>query len=70
LSRCGTALATTPSKRRPQSSCVARREIAAALVLTLGAVEKHVAGIFAKLGLPACQTDNRRVLAVLLYPGS
>ena len=44
--------------------------IAAALVLTLGTVEKHVAGIFAKLGLPACQTDNRRVLAVLRYLGS
>ena len=40
------------------------------LVLTLGTVEKHVAGIFAKLGLPACQTDNRRVLAVLRYLGS
>jgi hypothetical protein len=41
--------------------------IAAALVFTLGTVEKHVASIFGKLGLPACQTDNRRVLAVLRY---
>ena len=44
--------------------------IAAALVVTEGAVEKHVASIFAKLDLPACQTDHRRVLAVLRYLGS
>ena len=41
--------------------------IATALVLTLGTVEKHVASIFGKLGLPASETDNRRVLAVLHY---
>jgi hypothetical protein len=29
-----------------------------------------VASIFGKLGLPACQTHNRRVLAVLRYLGS
>jgi DNA-binding NarL/FixJ family response regulator len=44
--------------------------VASALVLTLGTVEKHVAGIFGKLGLPASETDNRRVLAVLRYLGS
>ena len=41
--------------------------IATALVLTLGTVEKHVASIFAKLGLSASEIDNRRVLAVLRY---
>lgn len=41
--------------------------IAGALVLTIGAVEKHVASIFTKLDLPASDGDNRRVLAVLAY---
>lgn len=41
--------------------------IAAELVVSPGAVEKHVAGIFAKLGLPPSDSDNRRVLAVLHY---
>jgi DNA-binding NarL/FixJ family response regulator len=41
--------------------------IAEALVLSLGAVEKHVASIFTKLDLAPSTTDNRRVLAVLTY---
>jgi DNA-binding NarL/FixJ family response regulator len=41
--------------------------IAAVLVVSEGAVEKHVANIFLKLGLPVSETDNRRVLAVLRY---
>lgn len=41
--------------------------IGTALVISDGAVEKHVANIFAKLGLPPSETDNRRVLAVLRY---
>jgi len=41
--------------------------IAAGLVVSAGAVEKHVASIFSKLGLPPDDTDNRRVLAVLHY---
>jgi DNA-binding NarL/FixJ family response regulator len=41
--------------------------IAEELVLTIGAVEKHVANIFMKLSLPPSETDNRRVLAVLAY---
>jgi DNA-binding NarL/FixJ family response regulator len=43
--------------------------IGAALVVSGGAVEKHVASIFAKLGLEPSDTDNRRVLAVLRYLG-
>ena len=43
--------------------------IGAALVISPGAVEKHVASIFAKLGLPPSEGDNRRVLAVLRYLG-
>jgi DNA-binding NarL/FixJ family response regulator len=41
--------------------------IAEALVVTAGVVEKHVASIFGKLGLPPTEADNRRVLAVLEY---
>ena len=41
--------------------------IADRLVLTVGAVEKHVANIFAKLRLPPSPEDHRRVLAVLAY---
>ncbi len=41
--------------------------IAREMVVTLGAVEKHVTNIFAKLDLPAGDDDHRRVLAVLAY---
>ncbi len=41
--------------------------IAEALVLTVGAVEKHVQSILAKLDLPQTPADHRRVLAVLAY---
>jgi hypothetical protein len=34
------------------------------------AVSKHAAGIFAKPDLVPSDDDNRRVLAVLAYPGS
>ncbi len=43
--------------------------IAAGLVVSAGVVEKHVASIFGKLGLPPSEADNRRVLAVLRYLG-
>ena len=41
--------------------------IASTLVLSIGAVEKHIASIFQKLRLPPSDTDHRRVLAVLEY---
>jgi DNA-binding NarL/FixJ family response regulator len=41
--------------------------VAASMVISEGAVEKHVANIFSKLDLPASPTDHRRVLAVLRY---
>jgi DNA-binding NarL/FixJ family response regulator len=44
--------------------------IATALVISGGAVEKHVASIFGKLRLPPSEGDNRRVLAVLRYLGT
>jgi len=37
------------------------------LVITQGAVQKHVSTIFNKLGLPAGGDDDRRILAVLAY---
>jgi len=37
------------------------------LVISEGAVEKHVANIFTKLDLPVSQSDHRRVLAVLRF---
>jgi DNA-binding NarL/FixJ family response regulator len=41
--------------------------IAEALVVTPGAVEKHISRIFDKLGLATSDADHRRVLAVLAY---
>ncbi|MDX6555937.1 MAG: hypothetical protein QOD86_2132 [Miltoncostaeaceae bacterium] len=41
--------------------------IAGALVVTEGAVEKHISNIFGKLGLAPSDEDHRRVLAVLAY---
>jgi len=38
-----------------------------ALVVSEGAVEKHVANIFTKLGLPPSTSDHRRVLAAVTY---
>jgi DNA-binding NarL/FixJ family response regulator len=41
--------------------------IARELVVSDGAVEKHVSNIFTKLDLPPTQNDHRRVLAVLRW---
>jgi DNA-binding NarL/FixJ family response regulator len=70
------------SRRRDPLSALTQRErqvlqlmaegrsngaIASQLVVTEGAVEKHVSGIFAKFALPPTEGDHRRVLAVLRY---
>lgn len=44
--------------------------IAERLVVTHGAVEKHVKNVFGKLGLPQTDATHRRVLAVLTYLGA
>jgi len=44
--------------------------IAAELVVSDGAVEKHINSIFGKLGLAPADRDHRRVLAVLRYLGA
>jgi DNA-binding NarL/FixJ family response regulator len=41
--------------------------IANQLVVSGGAVEKHISSIFAKINLPDLGSDNRRVLAVLTW---
>ena len=41
--------------------------IATELVVSDGAIEKHVSSIFMKFDLPPADTDHRRVLAVLRY---
>jgi DNA-binding NarL/FixJ family response regulator len=73
-SRRSTGLASLTSRERDVLSLMAEGRsnagIAAGLVVTGGAVEKHVASIFAKLGLPVSEADNRRVLAVLRYVGA
>jgi DNA-binding NarL/FixJ family response regulator len=74
LMRAGTQAAgmaaLTPREREVLALMAEGRSnagIAAGMVVSPGAVEKHVASIFGKLGLPPADSDNRRVLAVLRY---
>jgi DNA-binding NarL/FixJ family response regulator len=65
------ALETLTSREREVLELMAEGRtnaaIARTLVVTLGAVEKHISNIFAKLDLPATDDDHRRVLAVLAF---
>jgi DNA-binding NarL/FixJ family response regulator len=74
VSRQAQGVATLTARERDVVSLMAEGRsnagIAAALVVSAGVVEKHVASIFAKLGLPPSEADNRRVLAVLRFLGS
>jgi DNA-binding NarL/FixJ family response regulator len=73
VSRQAQGVATLTPRERDVLSLMAEGRsnagIAAALVVSAGVVEKHVASIFAKLGLPPSEANNRRVLAVLRYLG-
>jgi DNA-binding NarL/FixJ family response regulator len=60
----------TPREREVLSLMAEGRSnaaIANQLVVSGGAVEKHISSIFAKINLPDLGSDNRRVLAVLTW---
>ena len=67
----GNAIDTLTARERETIELIAQGRtnaaIARELVVTLGAVEKHISNIFQKLDLPATDDDHRRVLAVLTY---
>jgi DNA-binding NarL/FixJ family response regulator len=69
--RANDPLATLTAREREVLALMAEGRsnaaIARRLVISDGAVEKHVANIFAKLGLPQDEDSNRRVLAVLAF---
>jgi DNA-binding NarL/FixJ family response regulator len=70
-SRRTSALAVLTPREREVLALVAQGRsnaaIAAEFTISPGVVEKHVASIFAKLGLAPSDNDNRRVLAALKY---
>jgi DNA-binding NarL/FixJ family response regulator len=65
------ALATLTGRERDVLTLMAQGRsnaaIAQSLHVSAGTVEKHVAAIFAKLGLTASEDHNRRVLAVIRF---
>jgi DNA-binding NarL/FixJ family response regulator len=66
----GALAALTPREREVLELMAEGRTnaaIARHMVVTSGAVEKHVTNIFGKLDLPATDDDHRRVLAVLTF---
>jgi DNA-binding NarL/FixJ family response regulator len=70
-SRRGDALGDLTHRERDVLALMAEGRsnsaIAAILVISERAVEKHVSNIFSKLGLAPSDADHRRVLAVLRY---
>jgi DNA-binding NarL/FixJ family response regulator len=70
-SRRADALAGLTPRERDVLALVAQGRsntaIASAFTISPRVVEKHVASIFDKLGLPPSSTDNRRVLATIKY---
>jgi DNA-binding NarL/FixJ family response regulator len=70
-SRAGGPVARLTAREREVLSLIAEGHsnsgVAATLVISTGAVEKHVASILGKLELPPDDRSHRRVLAVLSY---
>ena len=70
-SRRADSLATLTPREREVLSLIAQGRsngaIASSLTISPGVVEKHVANVFAKLGLPPSDNDNRRVIAAIKY---
>jgi DNA-binding NarL/FixJ family response regulator len=70
-SRRADSLATLTPREREVLSLMAQGRTNAAVADTLhispGVVEKHVANVFAKLGLAPSDNDNRRVIAAIKY---
>jgi DNA-binding NarL/FixJ family response regulator len=70
-SRRADSLATLTPREKEVLSLMAQGRsntaIAGALVISPRVVEKHVASIFAKLGLAPSDNDNRRVIAAIKY---
>jgi DNA-binding NarL/FixJ family response regulator len=68
--RAGSLATLTPREREVLSLIAGGRSnaaIADTLHISPGVVEKHVASVFAKLGLAPSGNDNRRVIAAIKY---